>query len=218
MAARFDGWAPEAILDAYEAERQPITEQVSTFAMNFALQVMKHRKSVPNEVEAPGPVGDAVRARIGKEAYDLNVNQYCCGGLNFGYFYEDSPLIAYDGATPPAYTMYDFTPSTVPGCRTPHVWLADGRSLYDALGAGYTLLRFDPDVSADGLASAAAACDVPLTVLDVKSPEAGIYDRKLVLSRPDQHVAWRGDAEPRDPLALIDLVRGAALPSARNAA
>ncbi len=218
LAARFDGWAPEAILDAYEAERQPITEQVSKFAMNFALQVMKHRKSVPSEVEAPGPVGDAVRARIGKEAYDLNVNQYCCGGLNFGYFYEGSPLIAYDGATPPAYTMYDFTPSTVPGCRTPHVWLADGRSLYDALGAGYTLLRFDPHVSADGLASAAAACDVPLTVLDVKSPEAGIYDRKLVLSRPDQHVAWRGDAEPRDPLALIDLVRGAALPSARNAA
>ena len=218
LAARFDGWAPEAILDAYEAERQPITEQVSKFAMNFALQVMKHRKSVPSEVEAPGPEGDAVRARIGKEAYDLNVNQYCCGGLNFGYFYEGSPLIAYDGATPPAYTMYDFTPSTVPGCRTPHVWLADGRSLYDALGAGYTLLRFDPHVSADGLASAAAARDVPLTVLDVKSPEAGIYDRKLVLSRPDQHVAWRGDAEPRDPLALIDLVRGAAIQSARNAA
>jgi hypothetical protein len=114
--------------------------------------------------------------------------------------------------------MYDFTPSTVPGCRTPHVWLADGRSLYDALGPGYTLLRFDPHVSADGLASAAAARDVPLTVLDVRSPEAGIYDRKLVLSRPDQHVAWRGDAEPRDPLALIDLVRGAAVQSARNAA
>jgi 2-polyprenyl-6-methoxyphenol hydroxylase-like FAD-dependent oxidoreductase len=218
LAARFDDWAPEAILDASESERHPITEQVSKFAMNFALQVMKHRKSVPSEVEALGPVGDAVRARIGKEAYDLNVNQYCCGGLNFGYFYEGSPLIAYDGATPPGYTMYDFTPSTVPGCRTPHVWLADGRSLYDALGAGYTLLRLDPHVSTDGLASAAAARGVPLTVLDVMSPEGGIYDRKLVLSRPDQHVAWRGDVEPLDPLALIDLVRGAAIQSARNAA
>jgi 2-polyprenyl-6-methoxyphenol hydroxylase-like FAD-dependent oxidoreductase len=218
LAARFDGWAPEAVLDAYEAERQPITEQVSKFAMNFALQVMKHRKSVPVDVEAPGPEGDAVRARIGKEAYDLNVNQYCCGGLNFGYFYEGSPLIAYDEATPPAYTMYDFTPSTVPGCRTPHVWLADGRSLYDMLGAGYTLLRFDPHVSVDGLVSAAAARDVPLTVLDVKSLEAGVYDRKLVLSRPDQHVAWRGDAEPRDASALIDLVRGAAIKPVRDAA
>jgi 2-polyprenyl-6-methoxyphenol hydroxylase-like FAD-dependent oxidoreductase len=218
LAARFDGWAPEAILDAYEIERQPITEQVSRFAMNFALQVMKHRKSVPPEVEAPGEEGEAVRARIGKEAYDLNVKQYCCGGLNFGYFYEGSPLIAYDGALPPAYTMYDFTPSTIPGCRTPHIWLADGRSLYDALGPGYTLLRFDPRLPVSGFVQAAEARDVPLSVLDVKSPEAGTYDRKLVLSRPDQHVAWRGDAEPDDPYALIDLVRGAASKSARNAA
>jgi hypothetical protein len=30
------------------------------------------------------------------------------------------------------------------------------------------------------------------------------------LSRPDQHVAWRGDELPADPLALIDRVRGAA--------
>jgi hypothetical protein len=29
-----------------------------------------------------------------------------------------------------------------------------------------------------------------------------------VLSRPDQHVAWRGDAMPPDPLALIDRIRG----------
>jgi hypothetical protein len=31
-----------------------------------------------------------------------------------------------------------------------------------------------------------------------------------VLSRPDQHVAWRGDSQPDDPLALIDRIRGAA--------
>jgi hypothetical protein len=36
-----------------------------------------------------------------------------------------------------------------------------------------------------------------------------IYREKLVLSRPDQHVAWRGDALPPDPEQLIDLIRGA---------
>jgi hypothetical protein len=46
-----------------------------------------------------------------------------------------------------------------------------------------------------------------MTVLDV-DPVAP-YDRKLVLSRPDQYVAWRGDTVPDDPLALIDRVRGA---------
>jgi hypothetical protein len=114
--------------------------------------------------------------------------------------------------------MNEFTPSTVPGCRTPHLWLADGRSLYDAMGPGYTLLRFDPKVSIDGFVAAAKKRGVPFAVLDVTSKEASIYDRKLVLSRPDQHVAWRGDEEPADPLALIDLVRGVAVKVARKAA
>jgi hypothetical protein len=218
LAAQFEGWAPESILDAYEAERLPITEQVSKFAMGFALQVMKHRKSVPPEIEPEGPEGDAARARIGQDAYDLNVIQYCCGGLNFGYFYEGSPIIAHDQGDPPSYTMNEFSPSTVPGCRTPHLWLADGRSLYDAMGSGYTLLRFDPKVSVAGLTEAAKKRGMPFQVLDVVSPEGSIYDRKLVLSRPDQHVAWRGDKEPADPTALIDLVRGAAAKSARQAA
>jgi hypothetical protein len=34
------------------------------------------------------------------------------------------------------------------------------------------------------------------------------YREKLVLSRPDQHVAWRGDALPDNPLRLIDIIRG----------
>jgi hypothetical protein len=127
-------------------------------------------------------------------------------------------VIAHDGAEPPAYTMNQFTPSTVPGCRTPHLWLADGRSLYDAMGPGYTLLRFDPKVNVDRLVASAQKRGVPFAVLDVVSNEAAIYDRKLVLSRPDQHVAWRGDAEPADPMALIDLVRGAAVKAARKAA
>jgi hypothetical protein len=98
----------------------------------------------------------------------------------------------------------------VPGCRTPHVWLDDGRSLYDALGPDYTLLRFDPKVSTAAIEDAAARRGVPLSVLDVQSREAaGLYREALVLSRPDQHVAWRGNAVPADPLALIDRIRGA---------
>ncbi|HET8745615.1 MAG TPA: monooxygenase, partial [Ramlibacter sp.] len=131
-------------------------------------------------------------------------------GLNFGYFYDRSPLIAYDGEPHPAYTMDRFTPSTVPGCRTPHLWLDDGRSLYDAMGTGYTLLRFDPAVSTTALEQAAQRRGVPLQVLDVVSRDAaGVYRHALVLSRPDQHVAWRGDALPADALGLVDRIRGA---------
>jgi hypothetical protein len=37
--------------------------------------------------------------------------------LNFGYFYADSPVIAYDGEAHPPYSMGRFTSSSVPGCR-----------------------------------------------------------------------------------------------------
>ncbi|ARQ00735.1 FAD-dependent oxidoreductase [Pseudorhodoplanes sinuspersici] len=219
LAAVLNGWAPESLLDAYERERQPITEQVSQFAMDMALKNMRQRKSTPPEVEMEGPEGDAARARVGQEAYDLNVNQYCCGGLNFGYFYSQSPVIAYDDGQHPAYTMYDFTPSTVPGCRAPHVFLPDGRSLYDALGPDYSVLRFDQAVDVTGLVEAAAKRGVPLTVVDVPQDLAGdLYRHKLALVRPDQHIAWRGDTLPPDPMALIDLIRGASVTAIRKAA
>ncbi|HEX3350239.1 MAG TPA: FAD-dependent monooxygenase [Acetobacteraceae bacterium] len=64
LAAVLHGWAPDAILDAHEAERQPITEQVSRYAMNHALALAKQRNAVPAEIDDPGPAGAAARARV----------------------------------------------------------------------------------------------------------------------------------------------------------
>ncbi len=208
LSARLKGWAPEGILGAHERERLPITEQVSHFAMDHAIAMIQQRGTVPQEIEERSARGERARAAIGRAAYDLNVQQYCCGGLNFGYFYDRSPIIAYDGASPPRYTMADFTTSTVPGCRTPHIWLHDGRSLYDAMGAGYALLRLDRSIDVAPLLAAAARRRVPMASIDIESDEASTYDRKLVLSRPDQHIAWRGNSLPADPDVLIDRLRG----------
>jgi hypothetical protein len=209
LAARIQGWGAEGILDAYQRERLPITEQVSRFAMDFAHAMATRRRELPSEIEDESPAGEATRAAVGQAMYDLNVQQYCCGGLNFGYYYDDSPIIAYDGAQQPPYTMADFTPATVPGCRLPHLWLRDGRSLYDALGPDYTLLRFDPALDVRALTDAAAARGLPLDVLDVASDEASVYDVRLVLARPDQHIAWRGDQLPDDAAGLVERLRGA---------
>ena len=210
LAARLQGWGGEAVLDGYQAERQPITEQVSQFAMNHSLALQARREAIPDNIEADDAAGAAARESFGQALYDLNVQQYCCGGLNFGYYYEGSHLIAYDGEAAPAYGMASFTPSTVPGCRLPHVWLEDGSSLYDRLGDGFTLVRSNPALDVTPLLDAAAQRGVPLALLDVAAQDvAGHHDRALLLARPDQHVAWRGDALPGDPLALIDRIRGA---------
>jgi len=208
LGAVLQGWASPDILDAYEAERLPITEQVSHFAMDMAGKVLSQRRAVPEEVEAPGPEGDAVRQRVGQTAYDLNVQQYCCGGLNFGYFYDRSPIIAYDGAPPPAYSMAEFTPSSVPGCRVPFSLLPDGRPITDAIGSGYTLLRRDPSIDVDALVEPLRRAGAPVEVVDVASDATALYDHALLLVRTDQHIAWRGDAVPADAEGLADKLLG----------
>ena len=210
LSAHLNGWAPAAILDAYEAERWPITSQVSRFAMSHAEAEIRRRGAVPDEIEQAGPAGERARREVGRLSYEINVQQYACAGLNFGTYYDRSPIIAYDGAEHPAYTMNSYTPSTVPGCRTPHLWRADGGSLYDAMGPEFTLLRFDAALDVTALEAAARRRQLPLRILDVERPASGDPDHALVLSRPDQHVAWRGDTLPADPLALIDRIRGAA--------
>ncbi len=66
IAATLSGWAPPAILDAYEAERQPVTDQVSRFTQDSGSRIMTQRREIPAEIEWPGPIGDAMRARIGQ--------------------------------------------------------------------------------------------------------------------------------------------------------
>ncbi|WP_349628093.1 FAD-dependent oxidoreductase [Bradyrhizobium lablabi] len=211
LAAHLNGWAPAAILDAYEAERWPITSQVSRFAMSHAEAEIKRRGAIPDAIEDEGPTGEAARREVGNLTYEINVRQYAAAGLNFGSYYDSSPIIAYDGSPHPAYTMDSFIPSTVPGCRTPHLWCADGASLYDAMGPEFSLLRVDRGIETAPLEQAASLRRVPLKILDVPPGSPALEGYGLVLSRPDQHVAWRGNTLPADPLALIDRIRGAAV-------
>ena len=49
-----------------------------------------------------------------------------------------------------------------------------------------------------------------MQLLDVPATQADpAYKHALTLSRPDQHIAWRGDKAPDDPASLIERIRGA---------
>lgn len=210
LAAVLKGWGGPALLDGYERERHPITDQVSNFAKDLAVSNGAARfKAPPAELSQSGPKGDAARRRIGEALYALNLPQFTPAGLNFAYFYDNSPDIAYDGEAAPEYSLGDYTPSTVPGCRLPHFFRDGGASVYDALGPDFTLLRLDRHIDAGPLLAAARARGLPVEMLDVDRTEAGAaYGRGLVLARPDRHIGWRGDAVPDDAGALVDLVAG----------
>ncbi len=132
-------------------------------------------------------------------------------GLQLGYCYAGSPICLADGA--PEHRDDPEKPELMvrSGARAPHAWLKDDRSIIDLFGNGFVLLRFGagaPDATA--LADAALRRKVPLEIVTLEEQEAArIYASRLVLVRPDGHVAWHGDELPDDPAAIIDRVRGA---------
>ena len=84
-------------------------------------------------------------------------------------------------------------------------------STLDLFAKSFVLLLFGKNPpSPEAFEAAARQRGVPLSVVDVADPEiAKLYERRLVLVRPDGHVAWRADEMPADALRIIDTVRGA---------
>jgi hypothetical protein len=194
IAAVEQGWAPAALLASYEPERRGVIEQTVASA---AANMRNLAQDLPREA-------GAIQAAKRSEFHSL--------GLVLGYSYAGSPVIqpgAGPGGAGPdpgaASGVSTYTPDAAPGARLPHAWLPDGASLYDRLGAGFTLLGpagpGDPAVAA--LTGRARQRGIPLTVLE--APRDYPWGREFLLVRPDQHVAWRArDAAQID----LDLVTG----------
>jgi hypothetical protein len=106
----------------------------------------------------------------------------------------------------------EYHPTTQPGSRAPHALLPDGRSILDLFGNHFTLLRLGDDAPDTGpIERSFAERGVPLSTIGIGDPGIrSLYERALVLVRPDGHVAWRGGAVPSDPLEVVDRIRGAA--------
>jgi hypothetical protein len=138
-------------------------------------------------------------------------NEWFTIGIHLGYRYDDSPIIVADGTPVPPLSTSTYVQDARPGARAPHVWLRDGRSILDLFGRGFVMLRLGREAPrGDGISSAARSAGVPFEVVELDLAEVSeLYGRRLVLVRPDGHVAWRADQEPADTPALIDVVRGA---------
>jgi 2-polyprenyl-6-methoxyphenol hydroxylase-like FAD-dependent oxidoreductase len=208
-----DGWAGQGMLDAYEAERQPITEQVSRHAMQSMLDTVEAlgKGPVPTAFSSRyNPAGIAMRAVMARKIGPLNEAQFLPEGLNFGYFYDRSPVIVADGVAPD-FSMGSHTPSTVPGCRLPH-FLVDGRPVMDLFGPAYTLLRLDPRVDVAPLVDAAKHAGMPLKLVDAVAPDGDpAFTHPLIIVRRDHHVAWRGHGMPWEPHDLVARLSGRAV-------
>ena len=125
------------------------------------------------------------------------------------YFsFWNSPVCIRAEADDPEPDPTKLSPSTIPGSPAPHAWLASGKSTLDLFQGQFTLFNFGAD--AGPLLAAAELRGVPIELIEPDDAEiAALYERKLVLVRPDAFVAWRGDECPAEAAAVIDQVRGA---------
>lgn len=210
LAALIRGWGGVGLLEGYQAERPPVAARnLEASGRHFAVRLEIAKRMQAGLGEDGLGESDAQRAAVGREIAALGNAENESLGIELGYRYDGSPIVAGEAGEPPALDALRYAPSTWPGARLPSVFLADGRAVYDALGDDFTLLAFG-NADASPLERAAAERGVPLRVLRLGDANArAVYERDLVLVRPDQHVAWRGDAAPPDPLALVDRVRGA---------
>jgi 2-polyprenyl-6-methoxyphenol hydroxylase-like FAD-dependent oxidoreductase len=196
LAAVIEGWGGPALLQSYEIERRPVAlhnVELATRSFNAIAAIPGWHKG-----QADWQVNSAW----------LSVPEH----MKLLYCYEGSPICVPDGSTALVVDPKRFVPTTRPGVRAPHAWLDDMHSTLDLFGDGFVLLRLGsnpPDAAP--LADAAATRGVPLRQVVIADPEiAELYETRLVLVRPDCHVAWRGNECPANAKAIVDRVRGAA--------
>jgi 2-polyprenyl-6-methoxyphenol hydroxylase-like FAD-dependent oxidoreductase len=170
LAAAVKGFGGAALLDSYEKERRPVglrnrLASERHTGVRFKIADLYEKERDPAALAR----GIAALGNAENESW----------GIEFGYRYdgvEGDPL--------------RYEPTTAPGARLPSIFLRDGTALYDRLGPWFTLLRFgdaDPTPLID-----AAPAPLEIVVIDDLAL-AAIYEAKLVLVRPDTHVAWRGN-------------------------
>jgi 2-polyprenyl-6-methoxyphenol hydroxylase-like FAD-dependent oxidoreductase len=202
LAATLQGWGGQRLLESYDAERRAIATDTITAATTSLLATLGIQ--VPAEVDLPGPDGDAARSALGEQIHGAMSQEFNSLGLVLGYEYADSPVIVYDDEPAIEHerdsTIY--VPTTRPGARLPHRWLADGQSLYDNLGPGLTLITFGDHIPA-AMTEAARARGVPLAHVDLGSDGLVPGDRRSLLVRPDQHIAWRGGQLSRQSAEVV---------------
>jgi 2-polyprenyl-6-methoxyphenol hydroxylase-like FAD-dependent oxidoreductase len=212
LAAVIDGWGGPELLGSFEDERRQVgirNVKVSGAASRDRFDFRKdaYRPWMREDSER----GREARANLAKAAMHEAGTTTIISGIERGYRYTNSPLLWPESGDGPDPDNYSYVPTTWPGARLPHMWLANGEALLDRLGAWFTLVRFGERVDTSGIERALTEAGVPHETLQLSTDEPafdvyGGYHAFLV--RPDVHVAWRGKRAPDDPRLVVAVATG----------
>lgn len=202
LAAVINGFGGEELLQSYESERKPVAEQNT----KRSLIHMRHHGtrlkwvrdlSDPSLVTADSHDAAELRKRIINHIEE-NDSEHKDLGIELDYRFTESSIVSQetDGdATEPAWKLREYVPTTWPGHRAPHVLLSDGiTTIFDLYGLEFSVLDFSTQGAAlETFDASAKKLGIPLTLVHLPNETHArkIWERDVVLVRPDGYVAWR---------------------------
>lgn len=204
LAAVINKTGGPALLQSYEKERKPVAEKNVAhsgvhFQVHTQLKDLLTRNGLdPRHIDEPTEQARETRREIDQH-YQEHDGENKDFGIELGYRYRSSVIIpdAEDSALQePIWTPSAYTPTTWPGSRPPHIFLRDGSAVFDRFGKDWTLVSFEGSQGQEHMVRAATKLSIPVASLWLQDEPMtmNLYERKLVLIRPDQHVAWRADS------------------------
>jgi 2-polyprenyl-6-methoxyphenol hydroxylase-like FAD-dependent oxidoreductase len=209
LAATLQGWGGPGLLASYEFERRQIGARNVEASRHAARGRRAWRAAYRPNIRDHTPAGAETRANLTRIADVEQRKSNEMIGAELGYRYRGSPIIWTEAGEGPADNLMKYMPTTWPGARLPHVWLADGTALHDRIGDGYTLLQLAGALADSApLSQAFASFAAPFAVLDIgETHPRDIYGYDFLLLRPDLHVVWRGN-HLDDPVRLAAIAIG----------
>ncbi|KAL6815145.1 FAD binding domain-containing protein [Trichoderma sp. SZMC 28015] len=204
LAANVHGWGGEALLESYTKERRSAAKLNIDMVRKAMAEIVIPRFGSINKDEQEKLVADSEE---GREARRLMAEKFMLGdwlhkqlGITLGHRNRDTPVIISDtSSAEPRQSIADYIPSTWPGARAPHVVLNDGQtSILDLCGPSFTIVDFTASgEQADRFCAAAEEMQIPLKKLHLPDEThcRMIWERDVVLVRPDLFVAWRSSSD-----------------------
>jgi len=210
LAATLKGWGGPALLASYGIERRQIGARNVEASRHASRGRRAWRAAYKPNIGDKTPEGAATRANLSRIADVEQRKSNEMIGAELGYRYADSPIIFPETGDAPEADFMKYVPTSWPGARLPHVWLADGTALHDHIGDGYTLLCLrGAQANNAALAQAFASFAAPFSAVEIDEERPrDVYGYDLLLLRPDLHVVWRGNGLPDDPAKLAALATG----------
>jgi 2-polyprenyl-6-methoxyphenol hydroxylase-like FAD-dependent oxidoreductase len=202
LAAVLEGWGGDQLLESYSLERQAIFRDVGEDIIGGWIRADRAF------LERYSPTVD--RAEFERHFEEV-AKDFGKRLRDFEPHYEGSPVVlGPPGGVISAHGEHTFQARA--GHHLPPQPASTGRTLFEELGRGFTLLALDADEQdVATLEKAAEAAEVPLSVVrDTCTDGREAYGYRLVLVRPDQYVAWAGDVAPEDPAGVLATVTGRA--------